>query len=118
LYRLNKAKVPKKSDGFHVEVIKLSEIITTECIKEEMIKVAGDRILDPPPQYPIETSIPHHLELSLEIEKTKQLEAQEKTKQIEAQEKTKQMQMQMQMQMQVRLAELELEKMKFARQLY
>lgn len=42
LFQMNKVKIPKKYGGNHTEVIKLSEIVTTEIIKEEMIKVAGD----------------------------------------------------------------------------
>lgn len=91
LHSLNKTKIPKKSGGgFHVEILKLSEIVTTENIKEEMIKVAGNRILDPPPEY-VEDTTSNSLELA-KI-KLKQIEVLEKTKQD--QEKTKQMEIQL-----------------------
>jgi hypothetical protein len=47
LYNMNKVKIPKKNGGNHIEVIKLSEIITTSVIKEEMVKIAGERMIDP-----------------------------------------------------------------------
>ena len=78
LHCLNKVKIPKKSGGFHVEVLKLSEIVTTEIIKEEMIKVAGDRILDPPPEYTQENTT--NISLEIEKEKTKRLEIESNTK--------------------------------------
>ena len=54
LVSMNKVKIPKKHGGNHTEIIKLSELITTEVIiKEEMIKVAGDRMLDLPPRYSV-----------------------------------------------------------------
>ena len=52
---IKKEKIPKKAGGFHVEIIKLSELVTTGSIATEMTKVAGDRILDPPPYTPIES---------------------------------------------------------------
>ena len=81
LVQMNKVKIPKKNGGNHVEIIKLSEIVTVDVIKEEMIKVAGDRMLDPPPRY---TAIENSNEL------TKQIEIKELTKQIEAKELTEQ----------------------------
>jgi phage anti-repressor protein len=77
IYRMNKAKLPKKyGTGFHCEIIKLSEAITAQVIKDEMNRIAQSRILDPPPMYsPVESS------LELERERTKQI--QEKTKQME-----------------------------------
>jgi hypothetical protein len=91
LYYINKTKIPKKNGGSHVEILKLSEIVTTESIKNEMIRVAGDRILDPPPEYSeLNTK---DLSLDIEKEKTKQIELQEQTKQ--SQEKTKQLQLEL-----------------------
>lgn len=93
IYSINKTKIPKKNGGYHVEILKLSEIVTTESIKNEMIRVAGDRILDPPPEYSeLNTK---DLSLDIEKEKTKQIELQEQTKQIEIQEKTKQLQLEL-----------------------
>jgi hypothetical protein len=48
----------------------LTDNITAETIKEEMIKVAGDRIIDPPPRY---NEITNN-SFEIEQEKTKQLE--------------------------------------------
>ena len=94
LYSINKAKIPKKNGGFHVEILKLSESVTSDVIASEITKIAGDRILDPPPEYPSQTNV------SLEVEK-------EKTKQLEIQSKS-----------QIRLAELsnqlELEKLRIS----
>ena len=46
LYNMNKVKIPKKCGiGEHIEIIKLNEFITQDVIKEEMINVAGQRIL-------------------------------------------------------------------------
>ena len=96
LVQINKVKIPKKYGGNHTEIIKLSELVTTEIIKEEMIKVAGDRMLDPPPRY---TSI----ETSSEL--TKQIQAKELTEQ--EREKTKQKQLELE------IKKLEYEMMKF-----
>jgi hypothetical protein len=96
LVQMNKVKIPKKYGGNHTEIIRLSEIVTTEVIKEEMIKVAGERILDPPPSYtPIENS----------SELTKQIQAKELTEQ--EREKTKQKQLELE------IKKLEYEMMKF-----
>lgn len=75
---MNKVKIPKKNGGNHTEIIKLSEIITSEIIKEEMIKVAGDRMIDPLPRY---SKVIENTSIELEREKTKQIEIQELTKQ-------------------------------------
>ena len=49
---MNRVKIHKKYGGNHIEVLKLSELIITTMIKQEMIKVAGDRMVDPlPPIY-------------------------------------------------------------------
>lgn len=96
MYTMNKAKIPKKSGtGNHIEIIKLSEIITTGSVKEEIIKTAGDRMLDPPPIY---TSI----EQNIDIER-------EKTKQIEIQ--TTNITKQKEIEMKIRIMELEVQKM-------
>lgn len=83
LYTMNKVKIPKKNGGNNIEVIKLSKIITTSVIKEEMIKIAGERMIDPPPIYqPVENynSIGN---LNIEKERTKQLELQLEIKKLE-----------------------------------
>lgn len=78
LHMINKTKIPKKNGGFHVEILKLSEIVTTEKIKKEIIKIAGDRILDPLPDYTEnKTSL-----LDLEKEKTKQMQIDLEIKQL------------------------------------
>jgi hypothetical protein len=83
LVQMNKVKIPKKNGGNHVEIIKLSEIVTADIIKEEMIKIAGDRMLDPPPRYStIEHNSSHDM-LDIEREKTKQREIEYKEKEIE-----------------------------------
>jgi hypothetical protein len=47
LFCINKVNIPKKCGvGVHIEIIKLNEFITTDLIKEEMRRVAGERILD------------------------------------------------------------------------
>jgi hypothetical protein len=102
-YITNKTKIQKKSGGFHTEIIKLSDAITTEIVKEEMIKAAGDRIVDPPKYSDIDTN--SDILLELEREKTKQIQEQEKTKQIQEQEKTKQMYIEYEM-MRLRLKQL------------
>ena len=96
LYSTNKAKIPKKSgSGSHVEIIKLSEIVTSEIVSQEMTRIAGNRILDPPPDYVESTT---NLSLEMEKEKTKQLELQTQVRLAE-----------IQMQTQVRLAEIQAE---------
>lgn len=46
LFCLNKVTIPKKCGiGVHIEIIKLNEFLTANLIKEEMIRVAGERIL-------------------------------------------------------------------------
>ena len=89
LVSMNKVKIPKKYGGNHTEIIKLSEIVTTEVIREEMYKVAGNRMIDPPPRYTYTQQIENS-----DSEKTKQIEYQEVTKQIECQEVTKQIECQ------------------------
>jgi phage anti-repressor protein len=83
LVSVNKVKIPKKYGGNHTEIIKLSEIVTIDVIKEEMIKVAGDRMLDPPPRYTQQICDVTSIALEIKKEETKQIEIQEKTKQME-----------------------------------
>lgn len=91
LFNLNKVKIPKKNAGNHIEIIKLSEIITTEVIKQEMIKVAGDRMIDPPPMYQQENEVESNctgsgttkFTLDIEKERTKQMEIQLEIKKLE-----------------------------------
>jgi hypothetical protein len=115
LVSMNKVKIPKKYGGNHTEIIKLSELVTIETIKEEMIKVAGDRMLDPPPRY---NQIENCNGTSLEIEKerTKQKEIENikcieltKQKEIENMELTKQKQLELEM----KKIELEMKKMDY-----
>jgi len=84
LVNMNKVKIPKKNGGNHTEIIKLSEIVTTNVIKEEMYKVAGDRMLDPPPRYSVEESCNgNSLEIEKELTKQKEIECKELTRQKE-----------------------------------
>lgn len=71
LFNINKIKIPKKYGGNHTEIIKMSEIVTTNTIKEEMIKVAGERIVDPPPRY---ENVINYENIEIEKERTKQKE--------------------------------------------
>jgi hypothetical protein len=89
IFQMNKVKIPKKYGGNHTEVIKLSEIVTTEIIKEEMIKVAGDRMLDPPPRYT--QQIENGTGTSLEVEKERSDQERERTKQKEIELEIKRM---------------------------
>jgi hypothetical protein len=99
-FRTNKvSNIPRKRGGFHTEILKLSELVTTETIKEKMKLVAGDRITDPPPVYTQETT-----SSSLEIEKERTRQKEQDTKQVLEQEKTKQMEIQL------RLAEIQANK--------
>jgi hypothetical protein len=69
-FKTNRIKVPKKSGkGNHEEIIKLSELVTMESISDEIRRVAGNRITDPPPVYTQETS-----NSSLDIEKEKTIQ--------------------------------------------
>jgi hypothetical protein len=71
-YNINKTNITVNGRNF-TEIIELTDNVTAEMIKERIHKVAGDRILDPPPRYTaIETSSDSNLEI--EKEKTKQLE--------------------------------------------
>ena len=93
---MNKVKIPKKYGGNHTEVLKLSEIVTTEVIKEEMIKVAGIRMIDPPPRYnEIENINTNSLEIEKERTKQKEIESTELTKQKEEETKQKQLDFEM-----------------------
>ena len=85
---MNKTKVPKKYGGNHTEIIKLSELVTTETIKQEMIKVAGERMLDPlPPSY---NRVIEETGIEQEREKTKRKEIEFKQIEIQSNEITKQ----------------------------
>ena len=93
LVNMNKVKIPKKYGGNHTEVLKLSEIVTTNMIKEEMYKVAGNRMLDPPPKYnEIENvnTFNNGVLLDVEKERTKQ-------KEIECKELTRQKEIEFEM---------------------
>ena len=106
LVKMNRVKIPKKNGGNHVEVLKLSELITTGVIRDEMIKVAGDRMLDPlPPSYQeIETN-----DLVIEQEHTKQMEIELRQKEIEYKELTKQKEIELE----IKKLDLEMKKMEY-----
>ncbi|MDD4938238.1 MAG: hypothetical protein PHX34_04480 [Candidatus Shapirobacteria bacterium] len=91
LFKMNQAKnvIQNKNGGFHSEVFYLSETATLNTFAEEMIKTAGDRIIDPPPLYSpnIQSS-----STSLEVEQEKTKQKEEETKQEEL--KTRQMEIQ------------------------
>jgi hypothetical protein len=110
-FKQHSIKLPKKSGtGNHVEIYQLSETLTYNKIKQEILKTANDRITDPPPSY---TSIENSSEL------TKQIEAKEKSEQ--EREKTKQKQLELdqehektkQKQLEFEIKKLEYEMMKF-----
>ena len=107
-FKQHSIKLPKKSgNGNHIEIYQLSETLTYNKIKQEILKIANDRITDPPPSY---TPIENSSDLTKQIEAkelTKQIEIKELTKQIEAQEKTKQKQLELE------IKKLEYEIMKF-----
>lgn len=50
-FRQHKSVIPKKSGGNHTEIYELTETLTYQMIKSEILKVAGPRITDPPPSY-------------------------------------------------------------------
>ena len=125
LVMMNKTKVPKKYGGNHTEIIKLSELVTTETIKQEMIKVAGERMLDPlPPSY---NRVIEETGIEQEREKTKQIEIQSneltkqsieitKQKQIECVELTKQREIELkklEVEFEMKKLEFEMRKMEF-----
>jgi hypothetical protein len=93
-FRTNKVtNIPRKyskknKPSFHTEILKLSELVTTETIKEKMKFVAGDRITDPPPVYKEQDNS----SLEIERERTKQIQEHEKTKQMEIQLKMMELQ--------------------------
>ena len=93
-YMLNKKEIQKSNgSGFHTEIFELDSDITSNKIKTEIMKVVGDRIIDPPPTYSYNpTQI-----CNLDIEKEKTLQEKERTKQIEESEKTKRLQIEFEM---------------------
>lgn len=115
LFRTNKVKIPKKTGGNHTEIIKLSEIVTTDDIKNQMFRTAGDRVLDPPTYLEatndVSTSLQTNNELSLheiDLEKTKEIE---KTKQMELNNQLEIKKLEIQLEMK----KLDFEMMKFTR---
>jgi hypothetical protein len=68
-YKMNKTDITINGTNY-TEIIELTDNITADTIKEEIIKVAGDRIIDPPPEYNEITNG----NLEIEQEKTKQKE--------------------------------------------
>ena len=95
LFSMNKVKIPKKNGGNHTEVIKLSELITTNIIKDEMIKVAGERMIDPPPIYTQQIENDVSLEIVKEHTKQKQIEYNGLIKQKELELEIKKMEYEM-----------------------
>ena len=87
LFQTNKVKVPKNDgDGNYTEIIKLSELVTSDIITNEIKRIAGSRTIDPPPMY-IENTQSNSLEI--EKEKTKQEQELTKREQIKADLETK-----------------------------
>lgn len=97
LFRTNKVKVPRRNgDGNHTEIIKLTPLITTESITSEIKRVAGDRMLDPPPMY-IEQPMAQVNSLEIEKERTRQIEIQHQEATKQSQELTKRMEIEFEM---------------------
>jgi hypothetical protein len=87
-FKQHSIKLPKKSgNGNHIEIYQLSETLTYNKIKQEILKTANDRITDPPP--PSYTPIENSSELTKQIE-AKELTEQEREKTKQEQENTKQ----------------------------
>jgi len=102
----NKSQVPKSDGvGYHTEVFQLTENITLDTIKKEIIDTIGDRALDPlPPNYNELTNI------DIEKEKTKQIELQSQSQVEIEQEKTKQIELQTkQIELQTKQREIDVE---------
>ena len=119
-FKQHKSILPKKNGiGNHTEIYELSETLTYQMIQNEILKVAGERISDPPPSYSkaIESS---ELTKQIEcveitrqsIEITKQ--SIEITKQIECVEITKQSEIELKkLQVEFEMKKLEFEMMKY-----
>jgi hypothetical protein len=109
-FRQHKTILPKKTGvGNHTEIYELTETLTYQMIKTEILKTAGERITDPPPSY---VAIENNGELTKQIEcqeLTKQIECQELTKQIQYQELTKQMEIELE----IKKIEWEMKKMEY-----
>jgi hypothetical protein len=104
-YQLNKIEIPRVTgDGTLTEIFELKQDLTSEMIKQELIKTAGDRIIDPPPKY-IEAAASDSLEI--EKEKTKQSEEQRKKAEVEYNFKQKELEYKM-LQLQFEMKKYEL----------
>ena len=118
-FKQHKSILPKKNGlGNHTEIYELSETLTYQMIQNEILKVAGERITDPPPSYSkaIESSeLTKQIEC-VEITKQKQIECVEMTKQkqIECVEMTKQCEIELKkLQVEFEMKKLEFEMMKY-----
>ena len=111
-FKQHKTILPKRSGiGNHTEIYELSETLTYEHVKSEILKVAGDRITDPPPSYSkaIENS-----ELDIVREKTEQEREKTKQKTIECVELTKQKEIELKkLEVEFEIKKLEFEMKKF-----
>jgi hypothetical protein len=119
-FKQHKSMIPKKSGGNHTEIYELSETLTYQMIKSEILKVAGERITDPPPSYTkaIEND---GLEISRELTKQREIELKQKEielkqreielkqKEIECVELTKQKQIELE----IKRLEFEMKKMDY-----
>ena len=102
-YKVNKTDL--NINGVNMtEIIELTDNITSEDIKSEINKVAGDRIIDPPPSY---NEISNNSYL-IEQEKTKQLEY---NIELEKLRETQQFELKLK-ELELKSKELELEKSK------
>jgi len=80
-FKQHKSILPKKSGvGNHTEIYELSETLTYQMIQGEILKVAGERVTDPPPSY---SKAIENNELDISKEKTEQEREKTKQKQIE-----------------------------------
>ena len=114
-FKQHKNILPKKNGvGNHTEIYELSETLTYQMIQNEILKVAGERISDPPPSYSkaIESS---ELTKQIEyVEMTKQSIEITKQKQIECVEITKQCEIELKkIQIEFEMKKLEFEMMKY-----
>jgi hypothetical protein len=101
-FKQYKTILPKKNGvGKHTEIYELTETLTYNMIKSEIVKTAGERIIDPPPSYSkaIENNVVD-LELSKQLTKQKEIELEIKkldVRQNEQIELTKQKQIEYEM---------------------
>ena len=115
-FRQHKTILPKKSGiGNHTEIYELSETLTYQMIKGEILKVAGERVTDPPPSY---SKAIENNELDIVREKTEQEREKTKQKQIECVELTKQKDIELkklEVELEMKKLEFEMKKMEYDR---